>query len=61
MPCDNFVLLRKEKNSVKFRYIAEQLKNLNLQFFEEQSEIYKTGFIFEVSLNYCEDSSMGNR
>ena len=45
IPYKNFRTLR-DPESPTFQLIEEQLKDCNLQYFLEQAETYKTGYIF---------------
>ena len=60
LPYRDFVLLQKDRNNVKFTYIAKQLRKLNMSFFVHKATIERQSFLFEVILDYNFADSLGS-
>lgn len=60
LPYRDFVLLRREDNSVKFRYISKQIRKMNMNFFVEKATQEKKSYLFEVVLDYNFRDSLGS-
>ena len=52
LPYRNFVLLTKDGNSPQFKYIADKLREVNIEFFVNKAENERKSFLFEVVLSY---------
>ena len=59
LPYRGHILLEKKENSEQFKFIAKQLREINVDFFARKAEL-KCGFLFEVVLSYDFESSLGN-
>ena len=59
LPYRGHILLEKKDNTEQFKFIAKQLRELNIDFFEKKAEL-KRGFLFEVVISYNFEQSLGN-
>ena len=52
LPLSDFRLLKQEQQSSEFRKIEENLRGLNLEFFQKLCQEHSTGFLFRIVLDY---------
>ena len=60
LPVRGFHILRREDNSTHFQYLARQLQDINVDFFHQAATVDKRGFIYDCTLDYDFDASVGN-